>query len=140
MPHDGDFPNIPPIGDELANKLEHAIRGGVITPPLDVETALEAQRVLLSIQIERELQTENIKQRNKLINFFIWLIAVQSALVFVTLFLCIFLMSRDLLSQYEYDWVFNVLRVCIIAISVEVLSLLGVVVFRFFGGKKDKLK
>jgi len=133
MPND----NIPPLEEELISKLEEAIRDGTITPPTNIETALEAQKVLLSIQIEKELQKENIKQRNKLINFFIWLIAIQSGLVFVAVFLCIFLMSRNLLSPYEYEWVFNVLRVCIVAISIEVLSLLGVVVFRFFGTKKS---
>ena len=150
LPSDVDFFDIS-FGDDFEKQFAEAINIKVDKQPLNYIEAMDAKEKLQSmqnertllrerIQIERDLQKENIKQRNKLINFFVWLISAQFVSVLAIVVFCIHLMRLDLLSQYEYDWVLSVLRAYFIVISLEVFSLFGVVVVRFFGSKKEKLK
>jgi hypothetical protein len=108
------------------------VEGKTNTPKLDLEDIRDAILEINSVQVEIDSQRDNISQRRKIINFFLWFILAQSTLTFGAVFYCIYLMSHNRLEQNEYDWILNVLRIGIMAIVVEVVGYLGIVVHYLF--------
>jgi len=106
------------------------------TPPVDFNEAFKARKEIIEILEMHTARKERVKQRNKLVNFFIAFLVFQAVGLFGMLAYGTRQMTTGSITQEDFSVISSAFQVGIGAVALQTLGYLGIMVRYFFYNRK----